>query len=122
MPMVIVGVLLLVAKLAEWGPVGDWSWWIVAAPFVAASAWWHFSDASGLTKRREMDKMDRRTAARREKAIQALGLGTGRSGGKTGKPETAARQPPRPVGDPTQQPASGAGAGPAGADRRDPRL
>jgi small Trp-rich protein len=30
MPMVIIGVLLLIAKLAEFGPFGNWSWWIVA--------------------------------------------------------------------------------------------
>lgn len=124
MPMVIVGVLLLVAKWAEWGPVAGWSWWIVAAPFAAAAAWWHFADASGLTKRREMEKMDRRTAARREKAIQALGLGSGRAAGAPPAPRADRAPPPaRPVGDPTQQsrPASPARP-PAADDRREPRL
>jgi small Trp-rich protein len=51
--MVIIGVLLLIAKLAEFGPFGNWSWWIVAAPFAAAVAWWQFADSSGLTKKRK---------------------------------------------------------------------
>ena len=74
MVALIVGVLLLVAKLAELGPVGEWSWWIVLAPFAVAAAWWQFSDSSGLTKRREIDKLERRKQERREKAMEALGL------------------------------------------------
>jgi len=70
----IVGVLLLVAKLAELGPFGDWSWWIVLAPFAIAAAWWQFADSSGLTKRREIDKLARRQQERRAKAMEALGL------------------------------------------------
>lgn len=121
MPMVIVGVLLLLAKIAEWGPVAGWSWWIVAAPFAAAAAWWHFADASGLTKQREMDKMERRKTERREKAMQSLGLGTGR-GHPAPRPGDAPRPPRPPVGDPTQQSAPGAAAKPPLGDRREPRL
>lgn len=70
----IVGVLLLVAKLAELGPFGDWSWWVVLAPFAIAALWWQFADSSGLTKRREIDKLERRKQERRAKAMEALGL------------------------------------------------
>jgi small Trp-rich protein len=74
MVAVIVGVLLLVAKLAGFGPVADWSWWIVLAPFGVALAWWQFADSSGLTKRREIEKIEQRKQERREKAIAALGM------------------------------------------------
>lgn len=70
----IVGVLLLVGKVAELGPLADLSWWIVLAPFAAAALWWQFADSSGLTKRREIDKLERRKVERREKAMAALGL------------------------------------------------
>jgi len=75
MPMVIIGVLLLAAKWAEWGPFATWSWWIILAPFGLAVLWWHFADSSGLTKRREMDKMEKRKVDRREQAMEALGMG-----------------------------------------------
>ena len=71
---VIVGVLLLLAKLAEFGPFADWSWWVVLAPFGVAAVWWQFADSSGLTKRREIDKIERRKQERREKALEALGI------------------------------------------------
>ena len=74
----IVGVVLLGMKLAEVGPGAEWSWWIVLAPFALAAAWWSFSDAMGLTQAREMRKMDARQAARRQKAVDDLGLGSRR--------------------------------------------
>ena len=70
------GLVLLVMKWLELGPVVGWSWWIVLAPFALAVAWWAWADSSGLTKRREMDKMDKRRADRIDKQREALGLGT----------------------------------------------
>ena len=52
MLMVIVGTLLLIAKIADFGPFGGWSWWVVLAPFAIAVVWWQFADGSGLTRRR----------------------------------------------------------------------
>ena len=78
MPLVIIGALLLAAKMAEFGPFATWSWWIVAAPFIGAVLWWQFADASGWTKQREMNKMEKKKVLRREKALDALGLNTGR--------------------------------------------
>ena len=75
MPMVIVGVLLLVAKWAEFGPFATWSWWIVLAPFGLAVLWWEFADSSGWTKRREMNKMEVRKVDRRQRALEAMGMG-----------------------------------------------
>jgi small Trp-rich protein len=76
--MVVIGVLLLVAKLAEFGPFGDWSWWIVLAPFAAAVLWWEFADTSGWTQRRIMEKLEARKIERRAKAMDSLGLTTRR--------------------------------------------
>jgi small Trp-rich protein len=74
MGFLIVGVILLGMKLAEFGPVADWSLWWVLLPFVLAVLWWSFADNSGLTQRRAMDKMDERKRARRERDMKALGL------------------------------------------------
>jgi small Trp-rich protein len=71
---VIVGVLLVAAKLAEFGPFAGWSWWIVLAPFALALAWWFYADATGLTKKREIRRMEERKVERRRKAAEALGL------------------------------------------------
>jgi small Trp-rich protein len=78
MAFLILGILLLALKLAEFGPVAAWSWWLVLAPFGLAVLWWGFSDAIGLTQRRAMDKMEQTKADRRNRNLEALGLGTRR--------------------------------------------
>ncbi len=75
MYLVVLGVLLLVMKLAEFGPVAQWSYWVVLAPLAGAVVWWSYADASGWTKRREIDKMEERKRERRRKNLDALGLG-----------------------------------------------
>lgn len=74
MYFVILGVLLLLMKVAEFGPVGLWSWLAVLWPFLAAVVWWVWADSTGYTKRREMDKMDKRVAKRREENLANLGM------------------------------------------------
>lgn len=74
MAFLIVGVLLLAAKAAEFGPFANWSWWIVLAPFLLAALWWEFADGIGLTQRRAIDKMEQRKQDRRDRALDALGL------------------------------------------------
>ena len=114
MPLVIVGVLLLLAKLAEVGPTSHWSWWIVLAPFAVAAAWWQFADSSGLTMKREMDKMEKRKVDRRDKAMEALGMDTRRSKQVTRARKDAARALAESA-DPTQADT------PLDPNRRDPR-
>ena len=60
------GLLLLALKLLYVYPVAAWSWWAVLSPFALAVVWWAWADASGYTKRKEMEKMD----AIREERIQ----------------------------------------------------
>ena len=74
MYMVVLGVLLLILKFAEFGPVGQWSYWAVLWPFAVAVVWWSFADASGWTKRREIDKMEDRKKKRRQDNLEALGM------------------------------------------------
>jgi len=71
---IVLGVLLIVMKLADFGIVAVWSWWVVLAPFGLALAWWAYADASGFTKRREMDKLEEKKRERRRKAMDALGI------------------------------------------------
>ena len=75
MAFLILGILMLALKLAEFGPVGAWPWWAVLAPFALAVLWWAFVDATGMTQRRAMDKMERTKAERRGRNLQALGMG-----------------------------------------------
>ena len=43
-------------------------------PFALAAVWWAWADGTGLTKRREMEKMDERKRERREKNLVSLGM------------------------------------------------
>ncbi len=54
------GILLVVLKYLEIGPVAQWSWWWVLSPFAVTAAWWAWADATGYTKRRAMEKIERR--------------------------------------------------------------
>ena len=78
MAFLFVGIVLLGLKVAEYGPVAMWPWWGVLLPFGLAIAWWAFADSTGLTRRRAMDKMDAKKVDRRERNLEALGLGTRR--------------------------------------------
>lgn len=74
MYFVVLGVLLLVMKVAEFGPVAEWSWLAVLSPFGVAVAWWAWADASGLTKRRQMEKIEAKKVQRRIENLDALGM------------------------------------------------
>lgn len=71
---VLVGAILLVLRLADVAPVADWSWWLVLSPFGVAVLWWAYADGTGLTRKRQMDKLDERRDARRRQAFEALGI------------------------------------------------
>lgn len=66
------GLVLLVLKYLEWGVVAAWSWWLVLAPFALAVAWWAWADSTGYTKKKAMERHDRRRDARRERTKDAL--------------------------------------------------
>ena len=85
MYFVVIGVLLLVMKVAEFGVVAEWSWWGILSPFAAAVVWWAWADATGYTKARQAEREDRRVAARRERHLDNMGLSFKRRGSTPGK-------------------------------------
>jgi small Trp-rich protein len=70
----LIGVIALALKYLEIAPVADWSWWVVLLPFALAAAWWAWADASGYTKQKEIDKMDKRKRDRLERQRDAMGM------------------------------------------------
>lgn len=68
------GVILLIMKFMEIGPVAAWEWWVVLAPFGLAVAWWTWADASGYTKRKAMEREDQRRKERIERSREAMGM------------------------------------------------
>ncbi len=74
MYFVVLGVLLIALKMADIGFVAAWSWLAVLSPFAGAFVWWAYADASGLTRKREMDKLEDRKLERRRKNMEAMGI------------------------------------------------
>ena len=74
MYLLLIGLLGLVLKYLEIGPVATLSWWVLLIPFALAVAWWAWADSTGYTKKKEMDKMDLRKQERIEKQRAAMGM------------------------------------------------
>ena len=80
MLFVIIGVLLILTNLVDIGPAAAWNWeftgdlWKFCVPFGFAALWWVWSDVSGLNKRREIERMDKKKADRRKENLVSLGL------------------------------------------------
>jgi small Trp-rich protein len=63
MPFVMLGVILLIMKLLEVGPVATWSWLWVLAPFGIAFIWWEaIVPLIGWDKRQAEAKMKKEQA------------------------------------------------------------
>lgn len=71
---IVLGVLLVLLKLADIGAPGVWAWWVVLLPFGGAAAWWWWADSSGFTKRAEMQKLEDRKDERRRRNMVSLGI------------------------------------------------
>lgn len=67
------GVVLMLMKYLELGPVADLSWLWVLSPFALAMAWWAWADASGYTKKRVMERENERKNARILKNRENIG-------------------------------------------------
>lgn len=65
-------ILLSLLKLAEIGPPAHWSWWYILGVYASAAVWWAWADASGYTKRKAMEKMDKRTQDRIKRQKEAM--------------------------------------------------
>ena len=70
----LIGIMGVVLKYLEIAPLASLSWWLVLSPFGLAAAWWAWADASGYTKRKEIEKMDDRKQKRINKQRTAMGL------------------------------------------------
>lgn len=73
MYFLILGIILLLLKYLEIGPVAAWSWFTVLAPFGLAALWWAWADWSGYTKRKAMEKEGLKKERRLQKSRDALG-------------------------------------------------
>jgi small Trp-rich protein len=66
-----IGVLLLIMKWFEYGPVAHWSWWIVLAPFALALAWFEIIEPFfGLDKKKAHDELEKVKEERIRKGLQ----------------------------------------------------
>ena len=72
------GIVLLVMKYLEIGPVATWDWWMCLVPFGLAAAWWAWADWSGYTKKKAVQRENDKRQARIDKSKQALGIKTKR--------------------------------------------
>ena len=73
MLFLLMGIAGLLLKYLEISPIAELSWWMVLTPFGLAVAWWSWADASGYTKRKEIEKMEDRKEKRLAKQHEALG-------------------------------------------------
>ncbi|MEY4645790.1 MAG: TIGR04438 family Trp-rich protein [Hylemonella sp.] len=69
------GIVLLALKYFEVAPVAAWSWWLVLLPFALTVAWWAWADASGYTRRKAIEREERRRSDRIERQREAMGQG-----------------------------------------------
>ncbi len=67
------GIILVLLKWQEIGPVATLDWWWVLSPFAAAGLWWTWADWSGYTKRKAMEREDQRKLQRINRHREAIG-------------------------------------------------
>ena len=66
-----IGLVLLVSKLLDFGPLADLSWWWVLMPFVIALIWWEvFERHLGLDRRKAFDELEKAKQERIERALE----------------------------------------------------
>jgi small Trp-rich protein len=67
-----IGVILLLMKFLEFGPVATWSWWIVLLPFGIALAWFEVVEPFfGLDKKKAHDDLEKVKQDRIKKGMGA---------------------------------------------------
>jgi small Trp-rich protein len=68
--MLWLGLVLLILKLLEIGPVETLSWWWVVLPFIGALIWFElFEKRLGLDKKKAFDELDRAKQERIKKTM-----------------------------------------------------
>jgi small Trp-rich protein len=79
MLFLILGLLGVLLKYFEVGPVAQWSWWLVLVPFPLAMAWWAWADWSGYTKRKVVEREEERKQERIDRQRSQMGMLSSRS-------------------------------------------
>ena len=65
-----IGVVLLLMKWFELGPVGHWAWWVILLPFGLALLWFEVVEPYfGLDRKKAHDELDKVKEDRIRKAI-----------------------------------------------------
>jgi small Trp-rich protein len=65
------GVVLLLMKFLEFGPVATWSWWVVLVPFGIALLWFEVIEPFfGLDKKKAHNDLDKIKADRIRKGLE----------------------------------------------------
>lgn len=77
MALFVLGVLLVVLKLAGFPGFGGLSWWWLALPFVLALLWWRLADSLGITQADAARRLQDKARKRRHDQMVNLGLRTG---------------------------------------------
>jgi small Trp-rich protein len=72
MYLLLLGVALVVLKYMEISPFAAWAWWMVLIPFGLALAWWSWADSSGYTKRKSVDRENKKHQERLERRREAI--------------------------------------------------
>jgi small Trp-rich protein len=68
------GLVLMGMKFLEFGLVANLSWIWVLSPFALAAAWWAWSDASGFSAKRAMERELERKNARISRNRDNMGM------------------------------------------------
>jgi small Trp-rich protein len=69
--LVYVGVVLLLCKLLQFGPLAELSWLWVLMPFILALIWWEiFERRLGLDKKKAFDEMEQTKKERIARALE----------------------------------------------------
>ena len=74
MYFVLLGLVFLLMKWMEFGPIATLSWLWVLSPFALAVAWWAWADSSGYTKRLAAEKEQKRKQDRVNASRANLGM------------------------------------------------
>ena len=74
MYFLLIGIVAGALKYFEIGPFTALPWWMVLSPFGMSVLWWWYADKSGYTKRKEVEKMDKRREDRIENSREAMGM------------------------------------------------
>jgi small Trp-rich protein len=80
MLFLVLGLAGVALKYFEIGMVAEWSWWIVLSPFALATAWWAWADWSGYTKRKVVEREEKRKQARIDRQRSNMGLPGSKAG------------------------------------------